>query len=516
MRHACPLVLTLALAAPAWGQQPRGEITALVYLADGKNVVAASVDDQFHVYDPGTGKVRFAVEAHGGGCWAAALSADGKLLATGGADKRVRLWDTTTWKEVRSFEGHTKPVYAVAFAPDGKTLASGGADRSIRVWDTATAKQLQVWHGHELAVLSLAYAPDGKTLASGGTCTADIPNFIGSCYHSDHVRLWDPATGKQIRQHALHGSTVAFTPDGRGLVAAGCYAKGKQLDRGLMLQGGTLVSLGTPGKDGEAYGLKGVGAFAAQSRDGRLLGLAYGTRKHAGPNSVENEMSHRRVSVVETATGKEVLEFNEERATALAFAPDGQQLAAGFVGGNVQFLDLAPRDQGEPAKLEKKDFDKLWADLAEEVPGPAYKAVWALVAAGEPAAAYLKDKLHAVKAAGDEVAALVKKLGADKYAVREAAYKELVKLGPGAEGDIRKALETETLVETRTRLQKLLASFETGPPAKERLRQARALMVLERVGGADARATLARLADGSPGAWLTVQAELALKRMEGK
>jgi len=52
-------------------------------------------------------------------------------------------------------------VHSVACAPDGKSLASAGADGTVRLWDVASGKEIRTVAGH-----LVAYAPDGKTLAS--------------------------------------------------------------------------------------------------------------------------------------------------------------------------------------------------------------------------------------------------------------------------------------------------------------------------------------------------------------
>src|ERR1700692_276653 len=62
---------------------------------------------------------------------------------------------------------HDGFVSALAFTPDGKTLFTASADHLIRVWDPATGKEVRRLEGHKDAVRSLALAPDGKTLASG-------------------------------------------------------------------------------------------------------------------------------------------------------------------------------------------------------------------------------------------------------------------------------------------------------------------------------------------------------------
>src|SRR5207302_7018391 len=88
------------------------------------------------------------------------------------------------------------------YTPDGKMLITSGG-YLVRVWDAATGRQVREWCVNEIH--SAALSPDGKTLAIG--TFADTPT----------VRLWDMATGKELPR--LAGPTdwtyaVAFSPDG--------------------------------------------------------------------------------------------------------------------------------------------------------------------------------------------------------------------------------------------------------------------------------------------------------------
>jgi dipeptidyl aminopeptidase/acylaminoacyl peptidase len=99
-------------------------------------------------------------------------------------------------------------VFSIAFAPDGKTLLAGAWDGSIRLWDLATGKELRQYTGHKGWVRSVAFAPDGKTFASGGK--------------DKIIRLWETATGKELRRYEGHQNWIqylAFSPDGKVLAS---------------------------------------------------------------------------------------------------------------------------------------------------------------------------------------------------------------------------------------------------------------------------------------------------------
>jgi WD40 repeat protein len=104
---------------------------------------------------------------------------------------------------------HAAGVRGVAFAPDGKTFASVG-DHLPRLWDAATGKELRRFVGHESAVNCVLFFPGGKTLVTGGA--------------DGTIRVWDIATGKELRRivNPTKGVTaLALAPDGKTLASGG-------------------------------------------------------------------------------------------------------------------------------------------------------------------------------------------------------------------------------------------------------------------------------------------------------
>jgi hypothetical protein len=130
--------------------------------------------------------------------------------------------------------------------------------------------------------------------------------------------------------------------------------------------------------------------------------------------------------------------------------------------------------------------------------------------AGRQTAAFLKDHLRPVLAPDARlVARLILDLESTDFAVREQAVKDLEKLGEVAVPALRKALADQPPLETRRRIEPILAR----EPAVD-LRSLRAIEVLEHIGSREAREILRALAGGAPGARLTEEARASLKRLQ--
>ncbi len=63
--------------------------------------------------------------------------------------------------------GHTAVIFGVAYSPDGKLVATGGRDLSLRLWDAATGKEVRKMTGHRGDVFGVAFSPDGQTDRDG-------------------------------------------------------------------------------------------------------------------------------------------------------------------------------------------------------------------------------------------------------------------------------------------------------------------------------------------------------------
>jgi RNA polymerase sigma factor (sigma-70 family) len=252
-------------------ESPHSSWGHLAFSLDGKTLAAASERHRIAVWDAATGRLLHQLDGDDKKLDVAvpiAFSPDGRLLASGGLGESFHLWDVKTGKEQRHFtvqppwpkqKDEASPRYglvrAVAFSPDGRLLASAANSSPVRLWEAATGKEVRSLPGNRFGSDVLAFSPDGKTLA----CVE----------YSGIVRLWETATGKEIRRIDTHNAFVSgltYFHDGKSLVTSGdstiqiweiCSGAEITPDRGhstriissvLSADGRTLI---TGGRDGD-------------------------------------------------------------------------------------------------------------------------------------------------------------------------------------------------------------------------------------------------------------------------
>lgn len=147
-----------------------------------------------------------------------AFSPDGRLLVAAAdhddtdgafAGSTVMLWDVTSGKKLRTLSGQEN-INAVTFSPDGQLVAICSEDKNVLLWNVVSGRTQSTSFANSSAVYSVAFSPDGLRLATGDD--------------DGVVRLWDANSGKLLETFpaasmASGGTTVAFSPDGRLLVA---------------------------------------------------------------------------------------------------------------------------------------------------------------------------------------------------------------------------------------------------------------------------------------------------------
>ena len=141
-----------------------GPVRALAISADGQSAISGSFDSTAILWSLTHNSAEQVLRFHADAVNAVVLLAGGRA-ATAGADGRIAVWSPGKTEPDAVFEGHTAPIVALAASPDGTTLASASWDHTVRLWPLAGGAP-RVLEGHTQNVNGVAFTADGRALVS--------------------------------------------------------------------------------------------------------------------------------------------------------------------------------------------------------------------------------------------------------------------------------------------------------------------------------------------------------------
>jgi WD40 repeat protein len=543
-------------------------IYILNFTPDGKRLVSqAHLFPSARVWDVASGRELTSRHVADSNIGRMLFSADGKALATSGQRDSVQLWDIASGKLLRRFEQAESLTRrfdpdSFALSPSGKAVVTAHHDEAI-IWNLADAslrhrikapvpKDTPDKDARYFSLTSCS--PDDDTIVAifSGDLRQVVPGkrrFPDRKIYWSMIGIVDGKTGRVQRSFRVEGdyqSHVCLSPDRRLLAAIESSLRVWDLERGVELfhsnklsnRGGweslafsadsrTVLLTSTV-----LFGDKWVYAFQA-------IEIASGRARASFVHVLDPKMNHPRgamasdhlagitkgatISLFDPLTGKEFgrLRTMQDNIGCLAFSPDGKRCASAGHDTTALIWDIADLVPAPATtRLAEADMGRCWADLLSPNAESPFRAIRQMVQARDQTVAYLAKQAQPVPPIpAGKIKTLVGQLDSPRFTERDQAERALLQLPELAEPALAEAGKNPVSEEARRRIQKLLTKLQEmktkGPwtLSGERLREWRAVEVLERIGTSEAHRLLERLAKGAPRAILTRQAATAAQRL---
>lgn len=317
---------------------------------------------------------------------AAVVSPNGDVIVSAGIDKTIRVWRAFTGEEIARIS-FLRASSDLTISPDGRYIASNDYDETKQEWATFI---WEVYSGrevtrkaHDTYMSSIAFSPDGKLLVSA---ECGQRNKNSRCIKKI-IRIWDVATGEDINRityEVVYENTpplVLFSPDGLSVISTTCdqleittgcvqssirvweVATGKEIRR--ITQLGEVISARFSGNGKYILSSSNAGDLLIWSVES---GEEVFNKKHSGviaenvvvsPDEKHLAGGWNTMHVWEIETGREILEIPFLSGSRfITFSPNGKYLAfQGNSSYSTSVVQIWEIDTGKEVFQQSFDSD---------------------------------------------------------------------------------------------------------------------------------------------------------------
>ncbi|MCB0034981.1 MAG: hypothetical protein KDE51_13200, partial [Anaerolineales bacterium] len=314
-------LLDLTAAEPEAQQLDRYQIAVhdVALTPDNQRLFAAGADSQIIVWSLGEEPpLPTTFFDHTSSLYALALSPDGRWLAAGDEFGLILLWDLENPNQPpQTLDSHNDDVTSLQFSQDGNRLLSASRDQTVRVWELAGVNNsFNAWP-HSAGLTLLEYAPNGRFWAF-----SDSNNRI-------NVRFLDDlaAPVMQFAAHEARIRSLAVAPDNQTIAAID--------DAGALRLWSTNGDVARP----LLYTFTEASSSPAVAWHPQEMMLA----------AVHNNKLYLWSSLDSKPLIRQPdTDRSNDAVGAVAFSPTGEQLAVGYLSGEIHLWEINDLEAGEP------------------------------------------------------------------------------------------------------------------------------------------------------------------------
>ncbi|TPX44060.1 hypothetical protein SeMB42_g03179 [Synchytrium endobioticum] len=280
----------------------------------------------------------------------AAYDSKSTLLVAGFSNGVFGLWEMPDFTNIHSLSISTKKINTVAINPSGEWLAFGSSKLGqLLVWEWQSESYILKQQGHRHDTSCVAYSPDGQYVATGGD--------------DGKLKIWSTLSGfchVTFTEHVSSITAVEFAKAGQVVYTASLDGTVRAFDLIRYRNFRTFTSptpvqfsalaVDPSGEVVVAGSRDSYEAFMWSVQTGKLLDVLAG---HTGPISgVSFSLTEGRVAscswdrtvriwdVFSRNVPSEAFEHQSE-VLAIAYRPDGKQIAASTLDGRISLWDVA-------------------------------------------------------------------------------------------------------------------------------------------------------------------------------
>jgi WD40 repeat protein len=490
---------------------PTGALHAVSVSPDGQYVAAAGADSLIHVMAFATGKEVALWKGHENTVLALSFSPDGKSLASAGLDNAVRIWDVASGQsQVIRMDRFWQPTQCtIAWSNDGKSVAVANGP-SFDTIDVVALRPRSNDPGQspvEFAKDLRFYLPAEGLYNGPGYQQLSVHTLTGMKFRN---------TGGIVEPKTFAWGISAARHDGK-IVAAASTDTLKLLDGSTFQEVLTLAPKAQFEKDRPRKWFRHV----AFTPDGRGLIAVQDAQPWDGWRGLMNDpkklgLPEQVIRLYDVVTGEEKLHLpggHRGPILSLAFAEGGKYLLTASADSTVLAWDLT---QQQPAEKLPTENGALWALVIGDDAEKAADAMKALAARPADAVSAVKGYFTRPVRLDPDAASSLEQIDSPTFAVRLPAMQRLVRYRDSnvevESALVRRYLDPSVPAGSKQRLKELIAGIgDNKTPELHCLN--RAIALLEQTGTPAAREELSLLAT-LPSSRGGLLAEQALSRLE--